>query len=263
MFDLALKKQMQGAKYRFIAAAADVFPYLSPSRVLVDIHAEAGRQSTALRNISSDVVDKFASVFREDLSTGFAAQLSGSMAIQFQQELGPTLSRLDQTMVSFAKVLSAIESQKQDSVVGQIERLTDSLERSLAKAMAEMGREFREALAGSTRTEFGQVANVLGTSATVLSEMNDNFASMQTALRGIVQESRSSTSAQMRAGVEQTERLNQLVEGLMVRLAEAASKSQQESTTAVAEVLSALTTRVAGLSAELSGIVGEADQSRP
>ena len=249
--ELSAQAALRQVRLRIVGAVSDRIPYLSTSRVLLDIQRESVRQATALRNISSDVVDKFASVFRDDLSGRFAATLSESVASQFHAELGPTLGSLTETMKTLSQTVDRIESQKQDSIVGQIEQLTTSLERSLSSAMTDMGRQFRDALTGSTREEFGALAEVVKGSASMLGDMNAGFVSLQAVMKSLTEEARSNTSAQMRAGLEQTERLNQLMEGLMARLTATANESQQQVSTMLTGVVTDLSKRVESLSAEL------------
>jgi archaellum component FlaC len=170
--------------------------------------------------------------------------------------LGPTLSDLRTTMLSLTDTVARLEAGKQESVVGQIKGLTDALERTMKESLVQMGKEFREALSGSTQDEFGQLADVVKGSASMLSDMNAGFVAMQAALQTIVAEARSSTSTQMEAGLEQTRRLNGLVEGLMTRLGETAAQNSQQVASVLTQVVTDLSGRVEALSSELMERVG-------
>ena len=56
-----------------------------------------------------------------------------------------------------------LESQKRDSVTGEFERMARALEESITQALSSMGREFRDALTGSAKDEFGNVQGTLET----------------------------------------------------------------------------------------------------
>jgi archaellum component FlaC len=251
LLELGAQYGLRSWRARLVNRLEGLVPYLSPARVMLDVQREAVKQSTALRNISSDVVDKFADVFRDDLSGVFASHLSGSMATQLQTELGPTLSELRGAMTNLTDSVVRLEAGKQESVVGQIKSLTDSLERTMKESLVQMGKEFRQALSGSTQDEFGELAKVVRGSAKMLDDMNGGFVAMQAALQSIVEEARNNTSSQMEAGVEQTRRLNALVEGLMTRLSEAAAQNSQQVAHVLTNVVAGLSERVEKLSSDL------------
>lgn len=256
LLELWAQYGLRSWRARLVSRLERLVPYLSPARVMLDVQREAVKQSTALRNISSDVVDKFASVFRDDLSGVFASHISGSMATQLQTELGPTLGELRVALTNLTESVVRLEAGKQESVVGQIKGLTDSLERTMKDSLLQMGKDFREALSGSTQDEFGQLATVVQGSAKMLGDMNGGFVAMQAALQSIVDEARRNTSTQMDAGVEQTKRLNALVEGLMTRLSETATQNSQQVAHVLTDVVAGLSERVEKLSSDLMERVG-------
>src|SRR5262249_48425206 len=103
----------------------------------------------------------------------------------------------------------------------------------------------------STKDEFGELAGVVKGSASVLADMTRGFASMEGAIKTIVEEAHSSTTSQRQASVEQTERLNQLVEGLMLRLNSAATENFSQIGALLTKVVTDLSAKVTGLSEEL------------
>jgi hypothetical protein len=255
---IGVQPRLRRARQRLVSTLAGVLPYLSPSRLLLDIQRQSVKQSSALGHISADVVDKFANVFREDLAPVFAAGISSSMASELRTEMGPTLIDLRGTMQELSATVRRLEESKQESVVGELHGLLGALEQSLRDTLADMGRQFQSALTGSTKDEFGALADVIKGSASVVEAMNSNFTTLQSTLQAVVDEARSTTTAQMRAGSEQTERLNSLVEGLMVRLNDTASQNYQQLTGTLTSVVSDLSTRVSDLSADLVKTVGSA-----
>jgi hypothetical protein len=256
LFDLyAFQPAIRRRRATLVSVLAARLPYLTPSRILLDIQRASLKQARSLSNISSEFIGKFTEVFHSDLAPMFAQGISSAMATQLQSEMGPTLERLSSTMAELTGTVQRLEASKQESVVGQLRGLTESLEHSLRTTLGEMGAQFRDALSASTRDEFGQLAGVVQGSAGVLQAMTTNFASMESTLRTIVEESRSSTSAQMTASVEQTERLNQMVEGLMVRLNSAASQNFESVGAVLTTIVGRLSDRVGELSEDLVATV--------
>jgi hypothetical protein len=255
---MLIQPRLRKERLRFLHALNEALPYLSASRVMLDVQRESVKQSRALSNISSDVVDKFANVFIGDLAPALASGLSSSMANQLQSEMGPTLDQLSATMKDLGASVQRLEQSKQDSMVGELRGLLSSLEVSLRETLQQMAERFQEALTGSTQDQFGSLAETIKGSASVVQDMNTNFTLLQSTLQAVVEEARSTTSAQMHAGAEQTERLNALVEGLMVRLNDTASQNYQQLTGTLTAVVSDLSDRVTKLSEDLAQTVGTA-----
>jgi hypothetical protein len=249
---------LRRARLSLVGVLQDVFPFLSASRVMLDLQRESVKQSRAMANISSDVVEKFANIFVGDLAPALASTLSGSMASQLQTEMGPTLSELTRTMRELESTVKGLEQSKQESVVGELRGLLGSLESSLRATLQQMAEQFQAALTGSTQDQFGALAETIKGSASVVHDMNTNFTLLQSTLQAVVEEARTTTSAQMHAGAEQTQRLNALVEGLMVRLNDTASQNYQQLTATLTSVVTDLSDRVTKLSEELTQTVSAA-----
>src|SRR5207237_215971 len=128
-----------------VRAVGRTLPLLTEARILLDIQRQSIKQSTALGHISADVVDKFAHVFREDLAPLFAAGISSSMANQLHAEMGPTLEDLRGAMQALTATVERLEQTKQESVVGELRGLVDSLESTLRDTLGDMGRQFQQA----------------------------------------------------------------------------------------------------------------------
>src|SRR5205823_7190815 len=61
-----------------------MLPHLSQSRILLDIQRQSVKQNVHLANISTDVVDRFASVFKTDLGPLLASGMSASVATELK-----------------------------------------------------------------------------------------------------------------------------------------------------------------------------------
>jgi len=252
--------RLRRIREQIVRAVGHAFPLLTEARILLDIQRNSAKQATALSHISADVVDKFSQVFRNDLAPLFAAGISSSMANELQAELGPTLLELRNAMHSLTATVERLEQGKQESVVGEIQVLVDALERTLRETLGDMGRQFQQALSGSTKDEFGELANVIKGSASVVGEMNAGLVLVQSTLQAVADSAKQSSSEQMAAGFEQTQRLNTLVEGLMVRLNETTSQNYDQMSGTLTLVVTALSEKVTQLSDDLVKTVGAATE---
>lgn len=257
---LVAQPQLRALRRRIVRSIAKALPLLTETRILLDIQRQSVKQATALGHISADVVEKFSSAFREDLAPLFAQGISSSMANQLQVEMGPTLVELRDTMRSLTATVERLEQSKQESVVGEIHGLVDSLERALRDTLGQMGQQFQQALTGSTKEEFGVLAEIIKGSADVVGQMGTNLTLVQSTLQSVVEETRKATTDQMDAGAEQTRRLNTLVEGLMVRLNDTANQNYEQLTGTLTRVVSNLSERVTALSEDLVKTVGTATE---
>lgn len=248
--------RLRSIREQIVRALSNAFPLLTDARILLDIQRNSVKQSTALSHISADVVDKFSQVFRNDLAPLFSA----SMANQLQVELGPTLLDLRNAMHSLTTTVERLEQGKQESVVGEIQVLVNALESTLRETLGDMGRQFQQALSGSTKDEFGELASVIKGSASVVGEMNAGLVLVQSTLQAVADSAKQSSSEQMAAGFEQTQRLNTLVEGLMVRLNETASQNYDQMSGTLTLVVTALSEKVTQLSDDLVKTVGAATE---
>lgn len=255
---LAVQARMRQARETMLGRVHAVLPRLTTARVLVDLQAEGVKQTRALANISADLVDKMAAAFSERVAPTFAAGLSEQMAGRLTQELVPALDRVTTTMGNVSDAVLRLETNKQDSMVGEIRGLTESLQQSLSTSLADMGSQFRDALRSSTNEEFTGLARTLQESAGVLGQMNTSFATMQATLGALIEESRTTTSSQMAQGAARAEQLNALMEGLLVRLNESASQQANQVQSVLTNAVSNLADRVNTLSTEMATTVSQA-----
>lgn len=233
------------------SAISDAIPFLSTSRILLDIHRFSAKQTVSVSNISSEVVDRLTSAFNERVVPGLASGMSSGVADKLQSEFRPTMERMAGSLDQLQAAIVNLESQKNDSVTGEFERMAKVLEESITQALSNMGREFRDALSGSARDEFGNVQGTLETTRHVLSEMNNQFAQMQTALGVIIAKVQETTTDQLKSGREQTEALSALMHGLMNKLQETAEQNLNSVQTQLTRVVSDLTDKVTGLSVDM------------
>jgi hypothetical protein len=228
--------------YEALAAKFDeILPHLSATRILIDIQRLASQQATSISNISSDFVDRFVEVFKADLSPVLAAGVSHEMSRELQTEFRPTMARMGEILEQLRDAIQRIESQKQESIVGELHTLLASLQQSITSSLSEMGAQFHQNLAGAAQSEFGNVQNTLAGTSRVLEDMNMQFHTMQVALAQIIEEAKQSTNSQLATGKEQVEALTRLMEGLMLRLndsADANLKTVSSTLTVVVDDLS-------------------------
>lgn len=240
-------RRLRGAYEDLLAKIGDSIPFLSTTRILLDIHLFSAKQTVSVSNFSSDFVDKFKNL----VVPGLAFEMSSGVAEKMQDLLSPTMDRMVGSLDSLQAAIVRLESQKQDSVTGEFERMAKALEQSISQALSNMGREFRDALSGSARDEFGNVQGTLEATRTVISEMNAQFVQMQTALSVIIAKAEETTTDQLNAGREQTEALNALMHGLMNKLQETAEQNMNSVQTQLTRVVSDLTEKVTGLSVDM------------
>lgn len=196
-----------------------LFPRLDQVVILRDLQDESRKQSVSLSNISSEVVDRFQSVFTTELLPAFAQNVRG--------ELAPAIDGLRGSMDRVQEALSAIQQDKQESVVGEFRSLATGLESTLKTTLEQIGRDFRDSLSGSTTGEFDKASQALGASADVLRGLNESFSQMRDSLNAVVVEARKATSEQLATGSERAKSLNDLVEQLLVRLNESSVNSAE------------------------------------
>ena len=188
-FTLYEKKTVRGLRTQYedaITIISETIPYLSPSRVLLDIQRFAAKQTVSVSNISSSVVDRLVGAFNESVVPGLAMGMSAGVAEKMQSEFRPTMERMTNTLETLQTAIVGLETQKQESVTGELRHLLESLENSLVEALSKMGNDFHEALTGAASREFGNVQVTLEATRQMLSEMNSQFGAMQAAFASVV-----------------------------------------------------------------------------
>jgi ABC-type transporter Mla subunit MlaD len=254
LFTLFEKRRVRGLRNRYeqmIAAVSEAIPYLSQSRVLLDIQRFAAKQTVSVSHISSEVVDRLVGAFNAEVVPALADGMSTGVAEKMQSEFRPTMQQMNDTLEGLKSAIVRLESQKQESVTGEIRTLMTSLEESLVGALSKMGADFHGALTGAASQEFGNVQGTLEATRQMLSDMNAQFAAMQAAFSTIIEKAEQSTSDQMKTGREQTEALTALMNGLMVRMQESADQNLGNVRTQLTLVVSDLAERVGSLSQDM------------
>ena len=182
---------------------------------------------------------------------GLASGMSSGVAEKLQDEFRPMMERMVGSLDTLQSAIVRLESEKKDSVTGEFGRMIDVLKDSIGNALSTMGEQFREALSGSAKDEFGNVQGTLEATRHVLTEMNTQFAQMQTALGVIIAKAEETTTGQLESGRKQTEELNALMHGLMTKLQETADQNINSVQTQLTRVVSDLTDNVTKLSVDM------------
>ncbi len=222
-----------------------IFPRIRPEKLLIDIQKYSSHQATSLANISSDLVGQFTGAFR----TQIVPSLTDGLAQQLTAQLLPAVQKME-------GALERLESQKQDSVVGEIRNLVKTLETSITGALKDMGQQFHEQLTGSAQNEFTTVQNTLASTSQMLGQMNSQFELTRSALSELVQAANVSSNNQARTSQEQTQALQELMRGLIDELGRNASSNLQNIAGALTTVVSDLTRKVEGVSESMVRTVG-------
>ncbi len=254
LFTLCEKKAIRGLRVQYeqlISTVSEVIPYLSPSRVLLDIQRFAASQTVSVSNISSEVVDRFVGAFNTNVVPVLADGMSSGVAQKMQSEFRPTMQHMNDTLEELKAAIVGLEAQKQDSVTGELRGFLSTLETSLVNALSKMGDDFHKALTGAASQEFGNVQGTLEATRTMLSDMNTQFGSMQAAFSMIIEKAEQSTSDQMKTGREQTEALTALMNGLMIRMQESADQNLNSVRTQLTLVVGDLAEKVGSLSKDM------------
>jgi hypothetical protein len=230
---------------------SEAIPFLSPSRILLDIQRSSAKASVSVSHISSEVVDRLLNGFNERVVPALTSGMSASVGDVFQSQLSPTMNRMTGSLDDLQKSIVRLETQKQESVTGELGQMLAGLERSLTAALTGMAERFHEALSGSARQEFGNVQSTLEGARQMLGEMNGQFAGMQAAFNAVVARAEQTTSDQLNAGREQMEALTVVMRGLMTQLQENANQNLNTMQTQLTRVVDDLAGKVGSLSNEM------------
>jgi Mg2+ and Co2+ transporter CorA len=228
-------------------SCAAVFPHLSPSRILLDIQRFASKQTVSISHISSEVVDRFVGAFKTQVSPALAE----GMALQLQNEFRPTMQQMNNTLSELREAIVSLESQKQESIAGELRGLLESLETSMVNTLGKMGSDFHEALTGAANREFNNVQGTLEGTRQMLSEMNSQFARMQEAFAGIINQAENATKEQLSTGRQQTDALTAVMHSLIGKLQQSADENVGAIRNQLTLVVSDLSEKVGGLSKDL------------
>jgi hypothetical protein len=104
----ATTRRVRRAHERLLAVSSQVFPYLSPSRILLDIQRFSRKQTVSVSHISSEVVDRFVGAFRTEVTPALADGVSAGMALKLQDEFRPTMQQMNATLADLSAAITAL-----------------------------------------------------------------------------------------------------------------------------------------------------------
>ena len=237
---------------QMIVAIGRAIPFLSSSRILLDIQRSSAKASVSVSHISSEVVDRFINGINERVVPTLSAGMSSGVAEVLHRQLNPTMERMTGSLSDLQTAIERVETGKQESMTGEFGRLLEGLERSLTSSLAGMAQGFHEALSGSARSEFDNVQSTLEGTRQMLGEMNGQFSLMQAAFTAIVAKAEETTSDQLKSGREQAEGLSILMQGLMNKMQESADQNLSTMQLQLTRVVDGLTAKVGTLSQEMT-----------
>ncbi len=244
-------RQLRQSYERLLFTVANSIPYLHGIRILLDIHRFSSKQAVSVSNISAEVVDRLTNAFNDRVVPGLATGMSDGFAGKLQAEFRPTMERMASSLDGLQGAITRLESEKQQSVTGEFEKMAQALEQSITRALENMATGFHDALSGSAKQEFGNVQGTLEATRAMLSDMNGQFGAMQAAFSEIVKRAEETTTGQLNSGREQTEALTRLMHGLMDQLGRAANQNLQDMQSNLTRVVGDLTDKVTGLSVDM------------
>jgi hypothetical protein len=251
-FEKSRARRVRQVYEQMIAAIGRSIPFLSSSRILLDIQRSSAKASVSVSHISAEVVDRFINGFNERVVPALSAEMSSGVAEVLHRQLNPTMERMTGSLSDLQSAIERVETGKQESMTGEFGHLLEGLERSLTSSLAGMAKGFHEALSGSARAEFDSVQSTLEGTRQMLSDMNGQFSLMQAAFTAIVAKAEETTSDQLRSGREQAETLSMLMQGLMGKLQESADQNLSTMQIQLTRVVDDLTAKVGTLSEEMT-----------
>lgn len=242
-----------------------VIPRLTTARILLDIRKSSADASVEVAHISADVVSRFTDAINEHVVPQLSTSMANGIAGAFHQQLSPTLDKMTGSLDTLQGTIVGLESQKQESVTVEFERMLQGLERSMTDALGKMAGGFQDALAGSARSEFSNMQATLEGTRSMLAGMNDQFGAMQSAFNGVVARAEESTMQQMAAGREQTEQLHQVMRGVLASIASGTADNMQTLKDQLSETIGQLVAQVETLTKSshdsTSTLLGQAESS--
>ena len=251
LYEKRAVRSLRTSYEQMVEAISEAIPYLTQTRVLLDIQRFAKSQTVSVSHISSEVVDRLVGAFNSQIVPALADGMSSGVAEKMQSEFRPTMQQMNGTLEDLKTAIVGLETQKQESLSGEIRTLMTSLETSLVRTLSKMGDDFHSALTGAASQEFGNVKETLEATRHMLSEMNTQFGAMQTGFSTIIEKAEQSTSDQMKTGREQTEAVIAVMNGLMVRMQESADQNLNSVRTQLTLVVADLADKVGTLSKDM------------
>lgn len=225
---------LSDSRRQLVARIDAIVPRRTPAHMLAALQRDLREGSDAFRHFNSD--------------------LSGRLKQSMSESMGPTMTRMVESIEELNKHLRAGEEEKKQSLTGSFGNLVQDLERSINGTLEKMGDQFSTSLSGGATQHFEEVARSLSGTAALLEGMNEQFRGTQTVLNELVGFARTSTEEQMALGRTQVEELTNVLRQLMKQLEETAGSS-------VSSMSSALTTVVRDLSSQIEALGGKMAES--
>jgi hypothetical protein len=222
LLEKPLLHRLEKSRLSLIDSIDSLMPRRTAAAVLVELHRDLSEQSTAFRSFNTD--------------------LSLKLKQSFSESVGPLQQRMVDVIEELNQQLRAAEAKKQDSMAANLTGVLENLERSIGTTLTHMGDRFSEALSGSAKGEFSELARSLTNASALLEQMGAQSRATQDALTEVVALARTTTSDQLALGKAQVEELSSVLNRLMAQMTETTGSS------------------VAGLSAALTLAVGDMSQ---
>lgn len=254
LFTFLERSLVRGLRQQYeqlMASLSGFLPTLSAKRILLDISDSARKAKDSAANISAEVTDRLVAAVNEHVLPVLSADMARGLAGALQQELSPTMARMTGSLTSLEGAIVSLEAQKEESVTGQFERITERLEASLTAALSKMAVGFQDALSGSAREEFGNMQGAMAGTRDSLAEVNRQFHEIQGTFQRILIQAEDTTSGQLRSGREQTEALGGVMQALMAKLEESTQNGLAAMQSQLGGIVEQMTAKIGALSAEM------------
>lgn len=237
----AIFHRLSNGRKKLVLSIDNLFPRLTSTQVLSDIHNDIAEQTKAFRLFNSD--------------------LSLKLRESFSESLGPTLEHMVKTVDELSQLLRKAEEQKQDSIVSQLESLLKNIEHSIVSTLKNMGSSFTDSLSGTTMDQFNKVANSLTGTSDLLNSMNGQFLGTQAALNDLISLAKSSTAEQIALGQSQVEALTSVLRELMIQLKETTGSSVTEMSATLTAITHNLSEKVSELGEQMTKTIKESSDN--
>lgn len=165
------ERRVDLAYRRCLGAVSTAFPPLTDAMILADIQASGAEREKALKNITSDMVDGFKSVFINEISPALSHGIF--------ETLDPNLRALNSTLIDLMISIEKMESSRQESVLSDLKAALEGMHQSLVQSLGSVGEDFQKSLSGAAQTEFQKIQATLSGSANLLEQMNHGFSRTQ------------------------------------------------------------------------------------
>jgi hypothetical protein len=264
-FEHSQTARLRKAYAETVRTLRTVIPRLTTARILLDIRKSSADASVEVAHISSDVVSRFTDAINDQVVPQLATSMATGIAGALHQQLSPTLDKMTGSLDTLQGTIVGLESQKQESVTVEFERMLQGLERSMTEALGKMAGGFQDALAGSARDEFSNMQATLEGTRNMLAGMNDQFGAMQFAFNGVVARAEEATMQQVNAGREQTEQLHEVMRGVLASISSGTAENMQTLKDQLNETIGQLVSQVDLLTKSThestSTLIGQAESS--